>query len=253
MKQILAFLRGMGRHSLSLALLLTCVRAPASSTPDFFERGVKAYRSGEFASAADAFRKSAEMSPAPGTLINLGLSEWQRGAVGRAVLAWEQARWLNPFTHSADVNLRFARKVAQLESPDLAWYEVVSTWLPVNSWAWIAGLSLWSAVAVGIMPGILRLRRAVWHQAMAALGLAVFLLSLPAHLGVSSRSRIGFVLDKDTPLRLTPTADAQWVTRLGSGEPARIERVHEKYFLIRTSRGLGWVDRHSFATISTQP
>jgi hypothetical protein len=244
--------RRASRPWLLLGLLLTCASTHAGSAPDFFEKGVLAYRGGEFARATDAFRRSAEVAPAPGTLLNLGLSEWQRGAVGPAVLAWEQARWLNPFGQQAAENLRFARKVAQLESPDLAWYEVVSTWLPVNSWAWIAGLSLWSAVAIGLLPGIFRLKRAVWHQAMAALGLAVFLLSVPAHVGVSSRSRIGFVLDKDTPLRLTPTADAQWVTRLGSGEPARVERVRGNYLLIRTSRGLGWIDRHSFGTIITR-
>jgi hypothetical protein len=237
---------------LLVGLVFIGASANARPAPDLFEKGVQAYRGGEYAVAVDAFRRSAEVAPAPGTLLNLGLSEWQRGGVGPAVLAWEQARWLNPFGHQAAENLRFARKVAQLESPDLAWYEVVSTWLPVNSWAWIAGLSLWSAVAIGILPGIFRLRRAVWHQAMAALGLAIFLLSVPAHLGVSSRARIGFVLDKDTPLKLTPTADAQWVTRLGAGEPARVERVRGNHILIRTSRGLGWIDRHSFGTISTR-
>ena len=171
--------------------------------------------------AAEAFRQSVTLQPASGALQNLGNAEWQRHRTGAAILAWEQALWLDPFNQSARQNLRFARKTAQLEAPDLAWYEVISTWLPVSWWAWIAGVSLWLAVGMVLLPGILRRRKATWHQAIAALGLMVFLLSVPAHIGVETRSRIGFVLQKDTPLRLTPTLEAQAVTRLAAGEPAR--------------------------------
>ena len=165
---------------------------------------------------------------------------------GAAILAWERALWVDPFDQSARQNLRFARKTAQLEAPDLAWYEVVSTWLPASWWACIAGLSLWLAVGMVMLPGILRRRKATWHQAAAALGLMVFLLSIPAHIGVETRSRIGFVLQKDTPLRLTPTAEAQAVTRLAAGEPGRRIRIRGNYVLIRTSRMLGWLQQDQF-------
>jgi hypothetical protein len=125
----------------------------------------------------------------------------------------------------------------------------VSTWLPVNWWAWIAGLTFWLAVGAGTLPGILRWRKAAWQQAVAALALAVFLLSLPAQLGVDTRSRIGFVLLKDTPLRLTATHEAQFVTRLSAGDPARLERVRGNFLLIRTSRAVGWVEKDQFGLI----
>jgi hypothetical protein len=97
-----------------------------------------------------------------------------------------------------------------------------------------------------MLPGILRLRKAAWHQAVAALGFMVFLLSVPAYLGVHTRSHIGFVLQKDVPLRLTPTLEAQAVTRLAAGEPARFIRTRGNYVLIRTNRALGWVERDQF-------
>ena len=115
------------------------------------------------------------------------------------------------------MDLRFARKTAQLEAPELAWYEVISTWLPGNWWAWIAGASLWLAVGMVMLPGILRWRKATWHQAVAAFCLMVFLLSIPAYIGLHTRSRLGFVLQPDTVLRLTPTVEAQAVTRLAAG------------------------------------
>jgi tetratricopeptide (TPR) repeat protein len=225
---------------------LSGLGAPADA---LFQDGVKAYRAGDYAQAALEFRESATRQPASGTLQDLGNAEWQCGQTGQAILAWEQSRWLDPLNGAVNGNLRFARKVAQLEAPDLPWYEAVSTWLPVNWWAWLAGGSLWVAVGMTMLPGILRRPKRPWQQAFAAVGLMVFLLSVPAHIGVYTRSHLGFVQEKDVPLRLTPTREAQPITRLAAGEPARCERVRGDYLLIRTNRALGWVERHEFAFI----
>jgi tetratricopeptide (TPR) repeat protein len=229
---------------LLLLALRPCASIASAASPEArFQDGVAAYRAGDYAIAAEAFRESVTLQPASGALQNLGNAEWQRRRTGAAILAWDQALWLDPFNRPARENLRFARKNAQLEAPDLAWYEVISTWLPVSWWAWIAGASLWLAVGMGLLPGILRQRKATWHQAFAAVALMVFLLSVPADVGVETRSRIGFVLQKDTPLRLTPTLEAQAVAHLVAGEPARLVRTRGNYVLIRTNRTLGWVEQ----------
>lgn len=212
-----------------------------ASANQLFREATESYRAGDMTYAALLFRESVLRRPSSGALQNLGNAEWKNRRTGQAVLAWEQALWLDPFNQAARNNLRFVRRVAQLEAPDLAWYEVVSTWLPVNWWAWITGFSFWFAVGVGALPGLLRWRKAAWQQALAAFALAVFLLSVPAHFGVETRSRLGFILEKNTPLRLSPTDDAQFLIRLQAGESARLERAHGKYVLIRANRMLGWV------------
>lgn len=237
---------------LATGLLLADVACAAPSDA-LFRFATNAYYAGEYSQAAGAFRQAATRQPAAGTLQNLGNAEWQRGRTGAAILAWEQAAWLDPFSVSARADLRFARRSAQLETPEMAWYEVVSSWLPANWWAWVAGLSLWLSVAISTVPGILRWRKLAWHQAVAALGLAIFLLSVPAHLGVGTRARLGFVLLKDTPLVLTPTAEAQVLTRLPAGEPARLERERGDFLLIRASHTTGWVHRNQFGLICSVP
>jgi len=192
------------------------------------------------AGAVKAFQQSTRRQLASGTLQNLGNAEWKLGRTGPAILAWERALWLDPFHKAARMDLRFARKTAQLETPDLAWYEVISTWLPANWWAWIAGVSLWLAVGMVMLPGILRLRKATWHQAVAAFCLMVFLLSIPAYVGLHTRSRIGFVLQPDTLLRLTPprSASGHPPGRGGTGAP-RANTRHLRLAPDKSHAGLG--------------
>jgi hypothetical protein len=218
-----------------------------------FQDGTKAYQMADYARASRAFRKSAGLQLASGTLQNLGNAEWQRGEVGSAILAWEQALWIDGFNQAARQNLSYARKAAELESPEFSWHEAVSTWLPVNSWAWITGASLWWAGGMVLLPGIMRRPRAAWHQATAALGLTIFLISLPAHLGVQSRTNVGFILHQDTPLRLTPTAEAEVITKLRAGAPARVARTRGKFALIRTNRTQGWIEAQQLGLICPKP
>src|SRR5262249_10332506 len=145
----------------------------AAASDALFDQGLAAYRTNDYSRAAAVFEQSFAQRPASGTLQNLGNAEWQQGHTGWAILAWEKAVWLDPFNHAARNNLRFGRRAAQVQSPDLTWYEVVSSWLPSSWWAWIAGVSLWLSVAMITLPDILRRPRAAWHQAVAALGLMV--------------------------------------------------------------------------------
>jgi hypothetical protein len=157
---------------------------------------------------------------------------------------------MDPRRESSRNNLRYVRRIAQLESPQLAWHEVISTWLPANWWAWITGASFWAAISAATLPGLFRWRRSAFHHGIAALGFMVFLLSVPAQFGVHSRSQIGFVLDRDALLRLTPTSEAQAITRLGAGEPLRVLRVRGNYVLVRISRGTGWLERGEIGLVA---
>ena len=216
---------------------------------NWFAAGTNAYGSGDFAEAARLFREAVSAQPSSGGLVNLGLAQWQQGHVGAAILAWEQALWIDPFERRARNNLRFARLTAQLESPELTWYEAGSTWLPANAWAWIAGGSLSLVVALLTLPGVLRWRKSPWQQAAAALALGVLIFSLPVSVGVLTRTQLGIVLERDAPLRLTPTAEGEAVTRLAAGEPARRVNARGNYVFVKTSRGAGWIRQEEFGWI----
>lgn len=207
----------------------------------FFEQGVSATKAGDSRQAFEMFQESSALQPASGVLHDLGNAAWRIGKPGPAVLAWEQALWLDPRNENARISLRYARHSGDLEEPDLRWFEVCSSWLPADWWPWIAVGSFWSCVCLLVLPTVFRRHRRDGFQAAAAASAAVFLLCLPALAGLNSRAKLGFILPQEAPLRVTPTAEAQILTFLPSGEPARLERTHDDYSLIRTRYSEGWV------------
>lgn len=231
------------------AVLFCAVNFCSAATNDFFAQGLAASRAGLIPEAAAAFEKSAEQQPAAGTLDNLGVAEWQRGHAGAAILAWEQARWIDPSDPRANRNLVFARTVAQVDEPQLKWFETASTWLPPDAWAWMAGASLWLAAGALVLPGVFRRRKSGWHDTLAALGLGLFLFSLTANFGVVSRMQTGFAVKRNAPLLLTPTREGEVISTLTAGEPARKLRTRGDYFLIRTEFGTGWIERSQFGLV----
>jgi len=228
------------RWALFLAVLVCTAASSGPATNDFFARGVAAYRAGQLPEAAEWFERAQTQQPAAGTQDDLGITEWQRGHAGAAILAWERARWIDPFDARARLNLEFARQVTQLDEPRLKWYESASTWLPAGAWLWMAGVSLWLVTGAWVLPRVFR-RRAGWHQTLAAMGFCLLLFSLTANLGVVSRTQIGFVVSKDAPLLLTPTRDGEVISTLTEGEPARKIRSRGHYLLVRTAFGTGWI------------
>jgi tetratricopeptide (TPR) repeat protein len=225
-----------------MALLAVATNSLAAGENEF-RAGIAAYEAGQFDVAAQAFRRSLGEQTAVGTLVNLGLAEWQRGRPGDAILAWEQASWLNPFDRAAAGNLLYVHNVASVNPLELTWYEEASTWLPANWWTGLAGGSLWLAVALVTVPGFLRRRKAGWQQTVAAMALGIFLLSLAPSWGIFTRAKIAIVLQNNSALRLTPTQTAETFAPLPPGEPVRALRQRGNYFFVHTQIGNGWIDR----------
>ena len=231
------------RPSAALAVAFAFLTAQISVLANDFAAGVTAIQSGKFPEARTVFENEINQRPSSGALVNLGIIEWQSGRAGAAILAWERAAWIDPLDASARQNLKFAREVAQVETPELRWFETASTWLPPNAWVWLAGAGLWLAVGALVLPRVLRWKKSGWQQTLAAFGLCAFLFSLTANVGVVSRTDIGFVVRKNVSLRLTPTAGSELLSALSPGEPVRRLKSRGNYFFIRTPLATGWVER----------
>jgi hypothetical protein len=229
--------------------------AQAQTPDERFQIASKAMADRDEAEAAYQLREVIEDGYwAHGALHNLGNAEWKVYRTGYAILAWERARSLNPFARNTIANLRFARAQAQLVLPERPWYEQYSEWLPSTAWLWGCSLGLWGGVALLTLPRLLGLRRADWHQGVAALLLAVFLLATPALLGLYTRGSIGVILEEETALRLTPTHEAETLSKLTAGELARVEDTRGEYIYVRAEGDrAGWIQKREFWKIWPDP
>lgn len=248
MNQIRHFISMSCRRAGGLLFLLAMLLPGFAATNDF-TLGQQAYEQHDFVTAAQHFSAVVSNAPSAGGYRNLGNAAWLSGEVADALLAWERAAWIDPRETAARNNLQFAREVAQLEAPDLTWGEIASTWLPGDWWAWLAGVSLWFAVGLVVLPAVLRWRKSGWQQALMAVGLGIFLLSLPANYGAVTRTQLGLVREAETPLRLTPTAEGEPTTKLAAGEPGRVLRERGRFLLVRTRFATGWIEREKFGFI----
>ena len=234
---------------LLFALLLVATISRRAAADDFAD-GTVAARAGDFSKAALAFKKSIQAQPSSGGLVNLGIAEWQSGHAGVALLAWEQAAWLNPQDAAARKNLKFARQVMQVDAPELHWFETLSTWLPPITWAWLAGAGLWLAGGALVLPRVFRRKKSDGLQALAALGVCIFIFALTANVGLVSRRDIGFVVKKNAALRLTPTSGSELHSTLPAGEPLRRVKTRGNYFFVRTPMASGWIARDQVGFIN---
>jgi hypothetical protein len=122
--------------------------------------------------------------------------------------------------------------------------------LPSPVWLWAASLGLWGGIALLTLPRLLGTKRADWHQGVAALLLAVFLLAVPALVGLHTRGDIGVILEEDTALRLSPTQEGETLSKLIAGEMGRVENARGDYLYIRAEGDrAGWVHKREFAKV----
>jgi hypothetical protein len=236
-----------------LALLAFIIHADATDARGF-EEGKQTYERGEFEVAAKRFEPGAG-SPdgaggvSSGLLHNLGNAEFKTGRLGTAILAWERARALDPRFRNTAANLRFARGQAGLDDPALIWHEQYSAWFSPDTWLWIATFAFWAGIGLLVVPPLLK-RRLAWAQGVAAVAIAVFLMTLPALAGIATRGKLGVILAANTELRLTPTAEGELLGKLPEGETARIEKTRGAYVFVRASNDrAGWVKNGEFAKI----
>lgn len=238
-----------GGLALFAALLFSTACSQAEPT-NFFTNGLIAAQHGDFSAAAAEFQKLAQAQPSCGALVNLGIAEWQRGHAGTAILAWERAVWIDPFDVRANQNLKFARSVAQVDAPELRWFEQASLCLPPNAWVWLAGASLWLAVGALVLPRVFRWKTSGGQSMLAALGFCFFLFTLVANYGVVSRTDLGLVVKKNASLQLTPTRGGEIISTLADGEAARKIKTRGDFYFIRTPTAAGWIAHSQFGLIN---
>jgi len=102
-----------------------------------------------------------------------------------------------------------------------------------------------------VLPYVFRWRKSYWQQLGVAVGLTIFLLTIPALIGVHSRAHRGVVVADETPVRLTPTEHGEVLARLPAGETATFGRMRRGFFYVQTAGGTsGWAGTNGFRFVA---
>jgi hypothetical protein len=90
--------------------VLAAARAEAQSFPQIWQGANQAYFRGDFERAASGYQRLVEAGVQdPDVYFNLGVAEARRGALGRALLAFERSAWLRPGDEITSRELTAAR------------------------------------------------------------------------------------------------------------------------------------------------
>lgn len=180
--------------------------------------------------------KLSESGPNASLLFNLGNRYFDEGQFGRAILAYEQARVIDPRSRDIRTNLELARK--EVAAFDEAFQLPPFFWLSLNEWAVACligllgmGLYLVGRVCLNWTRGSLI---AGWFLALSSLFLFLGVTALALRYPEVNRA---IVIVPDVVVRLSPFATADSRGTLKEGESVQIERMHEGWVHV----GNGWV------------
>ena len=169
-------------------------------------------------------------------LYNLGNRYFENGQLGRAILAYERARVIDPRSRDIRTNLELARREAA--AFDESFRMPPFFWFSLNEWAVACLLGLF-----GI--GLYLVGRICLHWSRRSLigGWFLGLSSLVLLLGVTALAlrypevNRAIVVGSDVEVKLSPFAKADSRGTLKEGASVQIEREHEGWFFV----GNGWV------------
>lgn len=243
------------KHSLHLLFAFVLgslfVNAPlqASEREQLFSEANIAYQAEDYTTAIAQYQSLLAISQSANVHFNLANTYFKIADYGLAIFHYRKALILDPSNPDYRANLAFAQqaaKITQGESSLLARYAMQ---LSVNTWAWIGAISFWSAVALAVLPRVLR-----WRGLFPITGFSVsFCITLAtglALLGYHGQSQEGIVLTAQAPLKVAPVESVDAKDFLSGGESASIEEQKGNYYLVSTASGKsGWISTTDFGKI----
>lgn len=236
---------------LALLILLPLGHASATAaTPHtLFHQASEAYEAGHYAEASDLYQQLIPDHQSAALHYNLANTLYRLSQYGPAILHYEKALALQPANPDIRANLKLAREAAQLPPATRPWTQSLALNLSANTWAWLAALSFWIALACLLLPRLWD-RQGLISRSTATLACLLFLTSSTALYGWHHLAQRGIAISGDAALKHSPTTSATPQHYLKPGEAATILRQHGNYYLIQTpNKQTGWISADAFLPI----
>lgn len=250
--------------AVSLLFVLFCQAVPVlgqdssdgRTWEEIFYKANQDYREGNFAHAADGYRKLIRMGhDGPRVQYNLGNAWFRLNQLGRAILAYERARVIMPRDADLNYNLAHARdRVVDAIPASRGFINMAFFWLPSVSpgelfWCFaVLNLLLWTALLIRLF------HRPEWLFYMLLLVLCLWLvtgISLAMKWDQIHDDHRAVILEKEVPVLAGPHGGDTVLFKLHEGAIVEQERSEDGWRLIRLpDKKRGWLPEKALELIS---
>ena len=231
-----------------LAFLLFAGVAGTGTGASIYNEANALYRQGEFKEAAGLYEDVVSRGVRNGyVFFNLGNAYFKAGETGRAILAYERALRLVPNDEDVLANLRFVNALKEDRNPDEdvnLVTRMLSTGyrlLSADVLAVIGSVCLFLAAAAAVYRLLAPSRGVLWTGLLVMAGLGLCgsgaLLTYRVYSDTSVSEAIG-IADEVTG-RSGPGDDYLLVFTVHEGTKVTIERVEDRWYLVRLPNGIG--------------
>ncbi len=223
----------------------------AGTATQMYNEANALYRKGEFEAAAGRYTEVVSQGVRNGYVyFNLGNAYFKTGEIGQAILAYERALRLMPGDEDVLANLRFVNVLKEDRNPDddvnLPTRLILSVYrhLSANVLAVLSSICLLMMSAAAVFWLYSTSRRSVWIGLLVLMGLGLSGSGTLLSYRVYSKAAVSdaVVLADDVQGRSGPGDDYLLVFTVHEGTKVGIERVENRWYLVRLPNGIGgWV------------
>ena len=206
------------------------------------------YRQGEFRKAAGRYEEVVSRGVRNGNVFfNLGNAYFKAGETGLAILAYERALRLMPDDEDVLANLRFVNAVKEDKSPDddlnLATRILSSGYrlLSADVLAVSGSVCLFMLAAAAVIRLLSASRRSLWIGllVLAGMGFCGSGALLTYRVYTESSVSEAIVIADEVRGRSGPGDDYLLVFTIHEGTKVTIERMEDRWYLVRLPNGIG--------------
>lgn len=239
---------GSGALTVLVFLLFAGASGAAETGASIYNEANALYRQGEFKKAAGRYEEVVSRGVRNGyVFFNLGNAYFKAGETGQAILAYERALRLMPDDEDVLANLRFVNAVKEDKNPDedvnlvtrilSSGYRLLSADVLAVS----GSVCLFLVAAAAVFWLLAPSRRSLWIGLLVLAGMGLCgsgaLLTYRVHSENSVSEAI--VIADEVKGRSGPGDDYLLVFTIHEGTKVTIERVEDRWYLVRLPNGIG--------------
>ncbi|MGL1932138.1 MAG: tetratricopeptide repeat protein [Desulfotalea sp.] len=214
-----------------------------------FNDANKAFKDGQYDKAIPLYQDILEENGySVAVLYNLANSYSKTGDIGRAVLYYQKAKYIDPSNGDITKNLQLLRENAGLYNQEENKYLAIISQLNVSSWAFI---SLFCLIAITLLLFINRLLPKFKFVTRASIPVLIVAMTLSAFSSWNQyKNWQALVLIDDQDLKISPFDKSESKGILKAGRLVYENKKYDNYIYVKDETGRkGWLENTNIESI----